>query len=53
MTYREYSPNDRARTDFFQNLTYDSSSKIIRFKDYKIRIKEATNQSIKFVVLSD
>ncbi len=53
LMYREYS-NNFARPAFSQDLTYDlSQSKIITFRSYRIRVLEATNDSLKFVVLSD
>lgn len=50
IAYREYSPQDLARTAFFQELTYSVSEPLIRFKDLEIEVSEATNSSIKFVV---
>lgn len=50
ITYREYSPEDLARTAFFQNLTYPSDAKVIRFKGYKILVDNATSESITFTV---
>ncbi|MGR3174778.1 MAG: hypothetical protein ACUZ8N_09285 [Candidatus Scalindua sp.] len=53
ITYREYSPEDLARTAFFQNLTYPSDAEVIRFKDYKILVDDATSESITFTVAED
>lgn len=53
ITYREYSPDNLARTAFFQNLTYPSDSKVIRFKDYKILVHDATSESITFTVVEE
>jgi hypothetical protein len=50
IAYREYSPQDLARTAFFQELTYSVSEPVIRFRDLEITVSEATNSSIKFVV---
>lgn len=50
IAYREYSPQDLARTAFFQELTYSVSEPVIRFRDLEIEVSEATNSSIKFVV---
>ncbi|MCJ7647461.1 MAG: hypothetical protein MUP85_02500 [Candidatus Lokiarchaeota archaeon] len=49
--YREES-NGYARPSFTQELTYDiTEDPIITFKNTKIQIVEATNSTIKFVVL--
>lgn len=53
ITYREYSPEDLARTAFFQDLTYPSDAKVIRFKVYKILVDDATSESITFTVEED
>ncbi len=53
ITYREYSPEDLARTAFFQNLTYPSDAKVIRFKGFKIMVDEATSESITFKVVEE
>jgi hypothetical protein len=53
ITYREYSPENLARTAFFQNLTYPSNAKVIRFKGFKILIDEATSESITFKVIEE
>ena len=53
ITYREYSPDDLARTAFFQNLTYPSDAKVIRFKGYKILVDDATSESITFTVTEE
>jgi cysteine-rich repeat protein len=51
--YREYR-NDMARPAFSQDPVYDlSQSKLITFQNYKIRILEASNDFVKFVVISD
>nr|WP_314435155.1 hypothetical protein [uncultured Brevundimonas sp.] len=50
IAYREYSPQDLARTAFFQELTYSVSESAIRFRDLEIVVSEATNSSISFVV---
>ena len=51
ITYREFS-NLLARPAFSQDLTYDlSEDKIIAFRNTRIRIEEATNSNIRFVVL--
>jgi hypothetical protein len=53
ITYREYSPDDFARTAFFQDLTYPSDAKVIRFKGYKVFVDEATSESITFTAEED
>jgi hypothetical protein len=53
VTYREFSPDDLARTAFYQNLTYEAKNEIIRFKNYRIKIMSATSESIKFTVIED
>lgn len=51
--YREYD-NGLARIAFYQDLVYDmKESKTISFKNYTIKIIEATNEHIKFIILSD
>ena len=53
ITYKEYK-NDIARPAFFQNITYDlNNSKIIRYKNIKIQIFEASNSQIRYAVLED
>jgi hypothetical protein len=53
LLYREYTPEDLARPAFYQSLSYDADSKIIRFKKLKIEIGEANNEKITFAVLED
>lgn len=53
LLYREYTPDDLARAAFSQNLTYDRSSSSIRFRDLQIRVIEATNESMRYVVEAD
>ena len=53
ITYREYSPDNLARTAFFQDLIYPSNAKIIRFKDYKILVHDATSEGITFTVVEE
>lgn len=50
IAYREYSPQDLARTAFFQELTYSVDEPVIRFKDLELVVSEATNSSIRFTV---
>lgn len=52
-TYREYSPDDMARQAFYQNLVYQTSTDTIRFREFKIKVHEVTNEKINFTVLED
>jgi hypothetical protein len=53
LLYREYTPENMARSAFFQNLTYPIDSKFIRFKQVKIKIDQIDNEKIIFTVLED
>lgn len=52
-TYREYSPDNLARQAFFQSLVYQTSADTIRFRGFKIKVHEVTNEKITFTVLED
>jgi len=52
-TYREFTPDDVAKTAFFQNLTYPVTSKIIRFKSLKIKVHNVTSESITYEVVEE
>ena len=52
-TYREYTPDDIARSAFFQDITYRADAKNIRFKDFEIQIHDASNEKITYTVLED
>jgi len=53
ISYREYK-KDFARPAFFHDLTYDlGQSALIVFRNYKIKVLDATNEYIHFVVLAD
>jgi hypothetical protein len=53
ISYREYK-KDFARPAFFQEIRYDIGlSRTVVFKQYKLKIIEATNEYIKFIVLVD
>lgn len=53
ISYREYK-KDFARPAFFQELRYDiEQSRTIVFKQYKLKVIEATNECIEFIVLLD
>jgi hypothetical protein len=51
--YREYTKEDLARPAFSQSLVYEKESEDIRFRNLQIKVLEASNQKIKFTVLSD
>jgi len=53
VTYREFTPADPARPSFFQSLSYDASSDVIRYRDFVVKVLEATNQTLSYVVVSD
>ncbi|MBK8725241.1 MAG: hypothetical protein IPL96_04060 [Holophagaceae bacterium] len=53
LTYREYTPDDIARSAFSQNLTYEVDAKSIRFKNIQIELIAVTNEKIDFRVTSD
>lgn len=53
LLYREYSPDDLARTPYYQNLSFDlDESGIIGFKEFRIKILHANNEGIEAIVLS-
>lgn len=52
-TYREYSPDDLARTAFFQDLSYPINAKVIRFRNLSLDVLNLDEQAITFVVRSD
>ena len=52
-SYREYR-KEFARPAFYQELRYDlEKSDIIVFRNYKIKVLDANNEYIKFIVLTD
>ena len=53
MMYREFTPQDMARPAYTQNLTYARNSEYVRFRDVRIRVLEATNEQLRYVVESD
>jgi hypothetical protein len=53
VTYREYTPDNLARTAFFHNVTYQADAKQIRFKDFVIKIDDISNEKIIYTVLED
>lgn len=52
-SYREFTTDDYARPAFYQNLTYQTDAKQIRYKDIKINVIEADNEKIKYFVVED
>lgn len=53
ITYREFTPENLARSSFYQNLVFDSKQKTIRFRDTLIEVHSADNEKIDFTVISD
>jgi hypothetical protein len=54
ITYREFAQGDLARPAFFQDLHYDlQSSRLITFRKWQIEVLEASNDGIRFRVLTD
>ena len=53
LNYREYSPDDLARTAFFQELTYPADQKSLRFRDIKMEVDVADSEKIRFRVVED
>jgi hypothetical protein len=51
ISYREYSPEDLARTAFFQDLTYSADQSMINFREIGIQLINATNERILFKVV--
>ena len=51
--YREYTKEDLARPAFSQTLVYEKGSTSIRFRNLEIDVHEASNERIKFTVVSD
>lgn len=53
LLYREFTADDLARPAFTQNLTYDRTNSTIRFRDMQIRVQEADNESLRYVIEAD
>lgn len=53
LIYREYTPDDMARAAFTQNLTYSRSQPTIRFRNIRINVLSADNESIHYIVQDD
>lgn len=52
-SYREFTTDDYAKPAFYQNLTYQTDAKQIRYKNIKINVIEADNEKIKYLVVED
>ncbi|WP_162615868.1 hypothetical protein [Solilutibacter oculi] len=53
MMYREFTPDNMARPAFTQNLTYARNSQYIRFRDVRIKVIEASNEQLRYIVEAD
>ncbi len=53
MTYREFTPENIARTAYFQRMDYDANAEIVSFRKLKIRVHAATNENIDFTVVEE
>lgn len=53
ITYREYTGDDIARSPFFQQLSYNRTQPMIRFKRTVIQVHAVTNELIDFTVMQD
>lgn len=53
LLYREFTPDDMARPAFSQSLTYESGSTTLRFRDVVVRVIDASNEGIRYVVDAD
>jgi hypothetical protein len=51
--YREYSSEDMARVAFYQNLVYNRTDDVIRFKNIVLKVHDVTNSQIVYSVLQD
>ena len=52
-TYREFTGDDMAPGAFFQNPTYQPDARQIRFKNFVIQVKDATNEQITYSIITD
>ena len=53
VSYREFTPDDLARTAFYQDLIYKASENVMQFRKHVIRIHSVNNQSITYSVEED
>jgi len=52
LLYREFTPDDLARPAFYQELTYGSDAKVIRFRKLRIAVELADYEMIVYTVLA-
>lgn len=53
LLYREFTADDLAKPAFSQSLVYAKDESTVRFRDLVLEVREATNEAIRFVVVSD
>lgn len=53
LLYREFTPDDLAKSAFFQSLSYEATSNTIRFRKLLIEVSKADNERISFTVQED
>jgi hypothetical protein len=53
LVYREFTPDDMAKTAFYQNLSYDVGAKSVRFRNLLLKIEDITNEKISYTVIKD
>ncbi|HEX6858730.1 MAG TPA: hypothetical protein VF138_00820 [Caulobacteraceae bacterium] len=53
LVYREYSPENLARTAFFQELTYPAGAKTIRFRNLVLDVETVDAEAIAYKVVAD
>lgn len=53
LTYREYSPEDLARTAFFQDLSYPISARTLRFRALAIDVVSVGENGLTYIVRAD
>jgi len=53
LLYREYTKDDLARPAFSQTLVYEKERASIRFRNLQIDVHEASNEKIRFNIISD
>lgn len=54
LLHREYTGKDFIRSGFTHELSYDlDESNLIRYKNLKIQVLRATNESIRYIILSE
>lgn len=51
--YREYTPDDLAKAAFYQDLNYQADSKVIRFRNLRIKVEGADEEKIVYAVIED